>query len=401
MNSSFALQFDENLCTGCGVCAGSCSFGAIKFDGRPFVDESLCRLCGTCAENCPCGALSLRDNIQAAGNSGNGIWVLAETEDGTVSPVVFELLGKARELAAVSGDTVSAVLLGYDVEHLSGQLFDGGADTVYLADAAAFGDYIEENYADMLVSLVRKYAPSVMLVGATQKGRGLSARVASMLETGLTADCTALRIDPETGLLIQIRPAFGGNLMAEIKTPVCRPQMASVRPGVMKRLESIHDGKREIIRTDCSAFVPDSRSVLLEQRREDTCAGSLEGSRIVVSVGRGIRSASVLDRIKAWASSVGAVLAGSRAAVEAGLVDASVQVGQTGHTVSPDIYVAVGISGQIQHTAAIAGAKCIIAVNPDRNAPIFSIADYGIAERIEDVLPELERICRQVSGRKM
>lgn len=401
MSGSFALKLDRNVCTGCGLCADACTYGAIAFDGYPVVDEFLCRLCGSCAGSCPSGALSIDGGVGMEAGQGNGIWVLAETENGAVSSVVFELLGKARELASVSGETVSAVLAGCGVGHLSQQLLDGGADRVYVADSAVFRDYIEENYADLVVSLSKEYKPAVFLVGATQKGRGLSARIASMLETGLTADCTSLRIDSESGLLLQIRPAFGGNLMAEIKTPDRRPQMASVRPGVMKRISGVYTGGlKEIVHVDCSSFVPDSRSQLLEEVIGNACGDVLEGSRIIVAVGRGVKNARILERIHRWADSLGAVLAGSRAAVEAGLVDASVQIGQTGHTVSPDLYVAIGISGQIQHTAAITGAKCIVAVNPDRKAPVFAVADYGIAANIEDVLPDLECIAEKIVCRK-
>lgn len=401
MKSSFALKFDESLCTGCGMCAGSCSYGALAFDGNPSVDESSCRLCGSCAGSCPTGALYIPETKGTAVQECSGIWVLAETDGNSVADVVFELLGKARELASVTGDHVAAVLVGYGISAFAESLFDGGADRVYIADSPVFKDYIEENHAAAVVAMVKEHKPSVLLACATRKGRGLSARVASVLETGLTADCTSLKIDPESGLLLQIRPAFGGNLMAEIKTPEKRPQMASVRPGVMKRLETAYrSSERLTVEADISGIVPDPRIRLLETRPDEASACSLEGSRTIIAVGRGVKNPAVLERLKKWADSIGGVIAGSRAAVEAGLVDSSVQIGQTGHTVSPDLYIAVGISGQIQHTAAISGARCIVAVNPDRNAPIFSIANYGIVGRVEDVMPQLELACSHLHGRK-
>lgn len=283
-------------------------------------------------------------------------------------------------------------MAGNGVAALADELIAYGAERVHLLEADALSAYIEENYAKAVAGVVRSLRPDMLLVGATVKGRGLSARLASMLHTGLTADCTELDIDTETGLLRQIRPAFGGNLMATIVTPGHRPQMASVRPGVMNATERDAGRRGEIVRHDLSAFKPDARIILTGEAVKAVCGNTLADSRIVVGIGRGVKSRAAVDAITGWAKKVGAAVAGSRAAVECGLVDASQQVGQTGQTISPDLYIAIGISGQIQHTAAITGAKKIIAVNPDRNAPIFSVADYGWVATAEDALPVLNDI---------
>ena len=275
---------------------------------------------------------------------------------------------------------------------LADELIAYGADRVHVLEHPSLASFIEENYARAVVSLAGRCNPDILLVGATERGRGLSARIASMLHTGLTADCTQLEIDPESGLLHQIRPAFGGNLMAAIVTPNCRPQMASVRPGVMKAAEPDRSRKGEIVCHDLSDFEPDHRICLMDEMAANVCGDTLENSRIVIGVGRGVKNKETVVRIRQWAEQIGAVVAGSRAAVEMGLIDAHLQVGQTGHTISPEMYIAIGISGQIQHTAGLSGAKKIVAINPDRTAPIFNIADYGWSVSAEEALSELASV---------
>ena len=388
----FALRFDKELCTQCGICEGSCAYGAIRLVDYPEIDVDACRLCGDCTRSCPAGALTMASAQTGNVDEGNGIYVLAETSRGKLSPVTAELLGKAAELAAQSGQCVEAILAGHGLEEQAKELIAYGAERVHLLDSEALSAYIEENYAKAVAKIVKELCPAVLLVGATQKGRGLSARLASILRTGLTADCTGLCIDPETGLLRQVRPAFGGNLMATIVTPGHRPQMASVRPGVMKAQRCDWSRTGEMVWHDLSAFEPDTRISLLGETVKVSTGKSLNDSRIVVGIGRGVRDKETVVEISRWAESIGAAVAGSRAAVECGLIDPSRQVGQTGQTISPDLYVAIGISGQIQHTAAITGAKRIIAINPDKDAPIFGMADYGWVSTVEDALPVLSEI---------
>lgn len=392
MNDNFTLHLRRDICTQCGLCADSCPFGVISMDGYPRLDESDCRLCGTCVQTCPVGAWVMDEAVgcvQKDEEPAAGVWVLAETENGSLSHVTKELLGKASELAAKLQQKTEAVLVGKHASEVASELVAYGADRVHLLESDGLAAFIEENYAEAVAQLVRRLHPAILLVGATPRGRGLSARLAALLHTGLTADCTRLDIDPEKGLLQQIRPAFGGNLMATITTPYHRPQMASVRPGIMTPL--VPDGGKtgEVVRHDMSSLATDARIRLLGEEEEETSGDSLNDSRVIIGVGRGVKKKETLELIHRWADRIGAVVAGSRAAVEAGLVDAHLQIGQTGHTISPDVYIAIGISGQIQHTSAIGGAKKIIAINPDASAPIFKVADYGWAVPAEEALVQL------------
>lgn len=389
-NTSFALKVQTDLCTCCGLCADTCTYNAIEIDSYPEIDPYACRLCGSCVQACSFGALTLDMPIeQAAVSDTNGIWVLVEIENGEIAAVSKELLGKADELSAKLGQQVEAVLVGEHVAPLAVELIACGASRVHIAESDCLSSFVEENYAQVMVQLCKELHPQIILVGATSRGRGLSARIAALLKTGLTADCTELDINLESGLLHQIRPAFGGNLMATIVTPVCRPQMASVRPGVMKALACDRMREGEIIRHDFTMFKKDTRIRVLHEVIESSRGDHLENSRVIIGIGRGVKNKEMVARIRKWAESLGAVVAGSRAAVEAGLIDVQMQVGQTGHVIAPDLYIAIGISGQIQHTAAIASARKIIAINPDRMAPIFNVADYGFVGSIEETLPQL------------
>lgn len=389
---SFALQVHKESCIGCGACVDACAYQAIRMEEYPQIDPYACRLCGSCVQACPSEALVMNhpDSTPKASVDAKGIWVLAETEhDGELSDVTKELLGKAVCLAEKLQQDVEALLIGDNLEKTASALIAYGANRVHVAAHPALASFIEENHARAAVQLIRECHPAILLVGATPRGRGLSARIAALLQTGLTADCTELDIDAETGLLQQIRPAFGGNLMATIATPERRPQMASVRPGVMKARDMNLALQGEIVRHDLSAFESDARVRLLSEVLETAGNDSLNNSRIVIGIGRGVKKKETVERIKHWAGLIGAAVAGSRAAVEAGLIDARLQVGQTGHTIAPDLYIAIGISGQIQHTSGIAGSKRIIAINPDRTAPIFNVADYGWAVSVEEALPRL------------
>ena len=391
--SSFALQVRKDQCIGCGMCVDACAYGAIRMTEYPEIDPYQCRLCGSCVQACPSEALVMNEpqaQTQVPDGTSKGIWVLAETEaDGTLSAVTKELLGKATVLAEKLHQDVEALLIGNGLDAVVPSLIAYGAQRIHLAEHTSLASFIEENYARAAVQVIRECRPEILLVGATPRGRGLSARIAALLQTGLTADCTELDIDNETGLLQQIRPAFGGNLMATIATPMHRPQMASVRPGVMKAREADDTLKGEVIRHDFSDFQSDARIRLLDEMLETSGGNSLGNSRIVVGVGRGVKKKETVDRICQWAKQIGAAVAGSRAAVEAGLIDAHLQVGQTGQTIAPDLYIAIGISGQIQHTSGITGAKRIVAINPDKMAPIFNVADYGWAVPVEEALPQL------------
>lgn len=395
MNSNktfFPLQINTTLCTSCGICAETCLYQAIQINDSPQINPNICRLCGSCIENCPSNAIFIQENKNKQDKKQQTkaeIWIIVEHHNGQIAEITYELLGIAHKLAQQSNMSVSALLMGYRLEGLTANLFAYGADTVHMVDRIGLEHFIEENYAKVAHDLIHESQPDILLVGATTRGRGLSARLAALLNTGLTADCTELQIDAENKILQQIRPAFGGNLMATIVTPHNRPQMASVRPGVMHALEADKLRCGEIIRHEDYKFTPDERvSIIHEDKKEEyTC--SLNQSRVIIGIGRGVKNKKTVEEIESWATRIGAAVAGSRAAVEANLIDASKQVGQTGHTIAPDLYVAIGISGQIQHTAAITGAKKIIAINPDINAPIFRIADYGWVAPVEEALPKM------------
>lgn len=387
-NIPFALQLNKEKCISCGICVEQCSFNALTMEDFPVIDPLACRLCGSCVQQCPSEALTLKmpETDAETPKNTHGIWVLAETENGQLANVTRELLTKACSLSKKNGQPVEAVLIGNEVSAFCDELAAFGAQHIHLVESQRLQYYLEEDYAAVVAHLVKKQHPDILLVGATQRGRGLSARLAALLHTGLTADCTELDIDTEKGLLQQIRPAFGGNLMATIVTPNHRPQMASVRPGVMQAAPAAEPATCEITQHDITALPLCNKVKILDEKHNNIKQVLLEESRIVVGIGKGVKSKELVARLTEWAQQHGAAIAGSRAAVEAGLIEPAVQVGQTGHTISPDVYIAIGISGQIQHTAAIMGAKKIIAINPDANAPIFRIADYGWVATAEDAI---------------
>lgn len=398
--TKFPLQLNKDICTVCGVCMENCAYQAIQMNDYPVIDPQTCRLCGSCVRNCPSEALSIEETVSYQHDKYDEnaeIAVLVEHSKNQIAQVTYELLGVARQLADSSDMRVSALLIGAGVQEMVDDLINCGADTVHVVDRVGLSFFIEENYAQIAYDIVRQLKPSILLVGATTRGRGLSARLASMLHTGLTADCTTLQIDKESGLLQQVRPAFGGNLMATIVTPNHRPQMASVRPGVMQALNPDKSRTGKVIYYDDYIYENDKRISVVCEEEGDKEFMDLNQNKIIVGIGRGVKNKEMVAKIEEWAGQIGAAVAGSRAAVEAKLIDASRQIGQTGHTISPDLYIAIGISGQIQHTAAITGAKKIIAINPDRNAPIFRIADFGWSMPIEEALPQLMQTLNEMN----
>lgn len=292
IKDTFALQLRRDACTQCGICADSCPFGAIQFNEYPEVDPYSCRLCGTCVQACPAEAWDMQEAVTPVAQSAvsaKGIWVLAETEGDELAPVTRELLGKATELGEKLGQMPEVVLAGNKLQRFVPELESYGACRIHLLESEKLEAFVEENYAEVVAQLVRELQPEILLVGATPKGRGLSARLAALLQTGLTADCTQLDIDADTLLLHQIRPAFGGNLMATITTPNHRPQMASVRPGIMKALQPDCAKKAEVIAHDLSSFVPDGRVRLLSEMEETIGGESLSDSKVIVGIGRGVK----------------------------------------------------------------------------------------------------------------
>lgn len=317
------------------------------------------------------------------------IWVYAEQRDGKLTPVVVELLGEGRKLADVKGIKLNAILLGDNVEHLVDELYSYGAETVYLAEDSRLKNYNTDGYTKVIVDAVNENKPEIMLIGATHIGRDLAPRIASRLNTGLTADCTKLEIDEEDGKIKQTRPAFGGNIMATIICPDNRPQMSTVRPGVMDKAIKEDSKKGELVKVQVDLKDSDIRTVIKEIVKSKKALVSLTDAKVIVTGGRGLGTPDGFELIKQLADKLGGVVGASRAAVDAGWIDHSHQVGQTGTTVKPDLYIACGVSGAIQHLAGMSDAGIIVAINKNPDAPIFKIADYGIVGDLYDVIPQI------------
>ena len=316
------------------------------------------------------------------------LWVFVETnEDGTAKNVGIELLTPGHDMAVKQGGALVAVVIGSGVDAAVQAASEHGADKVIVVDGPEYATYTTDAYAIALCTLVEKYGPTCMLIGATNNGRDLGPRVSCRLKTGLTADCTGLDVDAEGGNVAWTRPAFGGNLMATILCPDHRPQIGTVRPGVFKKGEA-GEAKAEIIKEDIHVDAADIRTQILELIKEEGGETvDLEGAEIIVSGGRGVGGPEGYAPIKELADLLGGVVGASRAAVDAGWIAHAHQVGQTGKTVGPKLYIACGISGAIQHVAGMSGADCIVAINKDPDAPIFDIADYGVVGNLFEVLP--------------
>ncbi|SFE80622.1 electron transfer flavoprotein subunit alpha/FixB family protein [Peptostreptococcus sp. D1] len=322
-------------------------------------------------------------------NQYKDIWVFAEQRQGKITPVVIELLGEGRKLANVKGVSLNAILLGKDVKGLASELIAYGAEKVYIADDALLENYTTDAYAKVIVDSINEIKPEIVLLGATNIGRDLAPRIASRLNTGLTADCTKLEIDEEDGKIKQTRPAFGGNIMATIICPDVRPQMSTVRPGVMDKAERDDSRVGEVIELNYDLKESDIRTKVIEIVKSAHEKVSLTDANIIVSGGKGLGNAEGFKVIEELASKLGGVVGSSRAAVDAGWIDRSHQVGQTGVTVKPNLYVACGISGAIQHLAGMKESDIIVAINKDPDAPIFNVADYGIVGDLYKVIPEI------------
>lgn len=324
------------------------------------------------------------------------LWVFVETnEDGSAKNVGIELLAPGKRMAAKQGGALVAVVIGHNVDAAVEAANTHGTDKIIVVDGPEYEHYTTDAYAIVLCALVEKYGPTSMLIGATNNGRDLGPRVSCRLHTGLTADCTALDIDEESGNVAWTRPAFGGNLMATILCPDHRPQIGTVRPGVFKKSEAV-EGKAEIIKEDIHVPADQIRTQVLELIRElNDEKVDLEGAEIIVSGGRGVGGPEGFAPVRELAKALGATVGASRAAVDSGWIAHAHQVGQTGKTVGPKLYIACGISGAIQHLAGMSGSDVIVAINKDPDAPIFDVADYGVVGDLFEVLPVLAEEVRK------
>ena len=403
------ILIDRPKCVGCGNCVKGCGFGALKIVEAPGanqlgklaeVDAAACKACFACIKACPFKAIA-EVKQQISGTDGietfKDIWVFAEQSGGKIAEVAFELLAKGLELKAQRGDgaKLCAVLLGSALApELERSLIAAGADVVYKVDDPNLAEYEANVYVDAVAQLVAKHKPEVILAGATAVGRAFFARVAVKVRTGLTADCTMLKIEntknKDTGamqmLLHQTRPAFGGNIMATIMTPNHRPQMATVRPKVFKKAPPDPARKGEVLLEALKLIAPQTK--LVETIR-DPGAIDIAAHDILISGGRGLKKEENFRLLFRLAELLGGEVSCSRAVVDAGWAPVARQVGQTGKTVAPKLYLCFGISGAIQHLEGIRGADTIIAVNSDPNAPIFGVADLGIVGDLFEILPAL------------
>ncbi len=319
------------------------------------------------------------------------LWVFIETdEEGGARNVGLELLNPGRRLADAQGGKLVAVVIGHQTEAAVKEASAYGADKVIVVDGSEYQHYTTDAYVDAMYELVKKYAPTTMMIGATNEGRDMGPRLSCRIKTGLTADCTAVDYDEETGNIAWTRPTFGGNLMATIMCPEHRPQIGTVRPGVFKKGERNEANRPEIITEDIHVTAERIRTELLEVIRElDAANVNLEGADIIVSGGYGVGGPEGFAPLKELADLLGGVVGASRAAVDAGWIGHVHQVGQTGKTVGPKLYIACGISGAIQHVAGMSGSGTIVAINKDPDAPIFRIADYGVVGDLKLVIPAL------------
>lgn len=359
-----------------------------------------CSLCGICVDTCEFGALSMPEVGKGPAEdlaSYRGVWVYAEWREGEIHHVSHELLSEGRKLADKLGVELSAVLLGSGLDHaIAEDLVSYGADNVYVVDRPEMAHFADEIYSKAVVELVKSKRPEILLAGATSIGRSFVPRVAASLQTGLTADCTELDISDE-GLLLQTRPAFGGNIMATIICPNRRPQMATVRPKVMKPVKKDgHSGRIERVELPESCF--QGRVEVLEVIPEKDQTARLTEADVIVSGGRGLRKAENFALIEELAQLVNGAVGSSRGAVEEGWISPSHQVGQTGRTVAPTLYMAVGISGAVQHLVGMQGSQVIVAVNKDQHAPIFDVATYGVVADLFEFIPAFVQRIRRERG---
>jgi electron transfer flavoprotein alpha subunit/NAD-dependent dihydropyrimidine dehydrogenase PreA subunit len=385
------LKVIEEKCTACGTCQVVCPFGAIEVKGNVAVVYETCVSCGICVEACPEGALVLGE-LTTTGirlEDYRNVWVFAEQRGGMLTRVARQLIGKARELADTLGARAVAVLMGHNVGALADELIWHGADEVLLADHEMLENYRTDAYTKVMANLIEEKRPEIVLFGATHIGRDLAPRVAQRVYSGLTADCTGLDIDESERLLLQTRPAFGGNIMATIACPRHRPQMSTVRPGVMHALPEDKHRTGEITRVEVDLSESDLLTTILEIVKEAKRTVDLEAAKIIVTGGRGLAGPDGFKLIEDLATVLGGAVGASRAAVDSGWISHDHQVGQTGKTVQPELYIACGVSGAIQHQAGMKEAKYIIAINKDPSAPIFQIADFGVVGDLYKVIPAL------------
>jgi electron transfer flavoprotein alpha subunit len=397
-----AIYIDKPKCIGCELCIPSCPYGAIDMVDEKAEFNENCTSCGACAYACPTGAivLEMEGKGEVDTSEYEGLWVVGEiTSDSNLAMVTAELIGEGRKLAEELDTDVSVVLIGHDIEHLADRAAGYGADRVFVVDHEALERYRTQPFTNVLTGLINQHKPEIVLIGATSMGRDLASRVAARIKAGLTADCTELTINEESKLLEQTRPAFGGNVMATILCEFTRPQMATVRPKVMAPMEFDDSREAEVIHVPVNIEEKSIATKILEVIKDETGSDvNLTEADIIVSGGRGLGDPEHFALIEELAETVGGAVGASRATVDAGWIPATHQVGQTGKTVHPKLYIACGISGAVQHLAGMSSSDCIVAINKDPDAPIFDVAHFGVVGDLFDVVPAMIEAIKERRG---
>ena len=393
-----AVVVSKKKCKGCKLCVAACPYGTIIMQKKKAVLTEGCTNCGACIDSCEFDAIIFegsQERVRMDVTPFKGIYVFIEQDNRAASKVSLELLGKACGLAKEflkqgKNQLITAILIGYELGNIADELIYHGADHVIILKDEPFKVYQTEIYTKAITQIASEKKPEILLFGATPQGRDLAPRVANRLRTGLTADCTGLEIDPKEGILLQTRPAFGGNIMATIVCPDNRPQIATVRPGVMKKRprDTERTGTQEAIAIDLDEkdFVTRVLDIISITKKKHV---KLEDARIIVAGGHGVDSPEGFKILEALAAEMGAEVGASRAAVDAGWIGQEHQIGQTGKTVQPDLYIACGISGAIQHLAGMSQSKHIISINTDKQAPIVAASDVTFVGDLFRVVPML------------
>lgn len=389
------MRVDENLCILCGQCVEACPFAGVEMGPDSIWFTEACRLCKACVRACPAGAIWLEGSTLHASqdlSAYKNVLIFAEQRQGQLHPVTYELIGKGLELANKLGEKVAVCLAGKGVQSLAEELLGYGVDYIYLYDYLELEHFRIEPYTGILVHLVEHIKPNIILMGATPIGRSLAPRVAARLRTGLTADCTVLDVK-EHGDLVQIRPAFGGDVMAQIVTPRHRPQMATVRHKVMIPAETAK-AKGEIVVCEADAKLLQSKIEILGFRPHQVTS-SITNAEIIVAAGRGIGRPEGLKMIERLAQLLGGTFGVTRPLVEQGWASYDRQIGMSGRTVRPRLFIACGISGAIQFVAGMRGSGHIFAINSDPDAPMFDVAHYGLVGDLYEIVPHLIEILEE------
>ena len=381
-------------CVGCGKCTAACPFGALSLVNRKAVASNACTMCGACVSQCPVGALSLPAATAAKKDLSayKGIWVFVEIGTNGITQQVrsvsYELLSKGRELANQVGEELCAVVMGSNIQPFFAEISQYGADKIYAVEGPAYAHYNTAAYGNALITLVKKYSPSVVLFPSTYVGRDLSPRIAAELFVGLTADCTGLAI--KEGNLIQTRPAFGGNIMADIKCPDYRPQLATVRPNVFKKVVSAPGKMAQVVAEMIPVPAAAAKVRIISTHMDPPVSGQkLDEAEVVIAGGRGMKNKAGFDLLENLASQLGGTVGASRAAIDLGLKPKEAQIGQSGVSVAAKLYVACGISGAVQHVVGVEHSDVIIGINKDANAPIFNVCKYGLVGDALQILPKI------------